>query len=644
MKTFFNTKLFFITFLLRIYVVSILLFALLRFILIAYSADNDIKLLDAETLMSLIIGIQFDNVVLAVVLLIPLLFLYIQSIIPLTQKYTTYIVTAYLSLVFSIIFFITIADIPYFKFFNNRISDAALQWLNSPIIILKMIWDNPINLFFLIISIIGIMTIGIRIARYSRKRLLYIAVKSSDKNSKIISTFGFLLATCLCLFGIRGKIAHPIRQGDACYSNNPYLNQIGLNPCFTLFKSYITRVNLMDTDLAIKNTKNILHINNSIDSISPIAHNVINSGEPKRKYNVVLVIMESMSANYMGVFGNQNNLTPNLDSLSKISYFFNNAYSAGIHTNNGIFSTLYSFPALKRIRPMSTIPVNTYSGLPYTMKQNGYKNLFFTTHNKNFDNLGAFLPENFIDKLYSDEDYPKDKIIGPYGVPDDYLFHFAIQQLNEVEKQQPFFATILTTSNHDPYIIPDYFSSNQSDKSLNAVSYADWSIGRFMEEARKSSWFDNTLFVFVADHGRKVGDSSYDLVLSYNHIPIMFYSPKILAAPKVFNNLIGQIDVFPTLMGLLHIDYINNTLGTDVLKENRDCIYFSADDKLGCVNDEWFYIYRYGSTEGLYKYKENSLHDYSKQATQVFENLKQKALSQTQMSEWMILSNKTKIR
>lgn len=643
MKATFNKNLFFITFLLRIYIVSILLFALLRLVLITYTAGSDIKLFDTETLTSLIVGIQFDNVVLAIILLLPLLLLYIQSLIPLTQKYTTYIVKAYLSIVFPIVFFIAIADIPYFKFFNNRISEAALQWIDSPRIILKMIWENPINLFFLTIALFGMFGIGQMIAKYCKKRLLSNKKNDNYSHNKTIASIGFIMAVGLCLLGIRGKMSHPIRQGDACYSNNPYLNQIGLNPCFTLFKSYITRVNLMDAHVAIKNTKDILHISNNIDSISPIAHNVIN-GEPKHKYNVVLVIMESMSANYMGIFGNQNKLTPNLDSLSKVSYFFNNAYSAGIHTNNGIFSTLYAFPALKRVRPMSTIPFNTYSGLPFTMHKNGYKNFFFTSHNKQFDNLGSFLPKNYIDKLFSEEDYPKDKIIGPYGVPDDYLFHFATQQLNEVEREQPFFATILTTSNHDPYIIPDYFSTNQNDKSLNAVSYADWSIGRFIEEARKSSWFDNTLFVFVADHGRKVGDSNYDLILSYNHIPIMFYAPKILAAPKVFNNLIGQIDIFPTLMGLLHMDYVNNTLGTDVLKEKRDCIYFSADDKLGCVNDEWLYIYRYGGTEGLYKYRENNIQDFSKQAPQIFEQLKQQALSQTQMSEWMISSNKTTIK
>ena len=351
--------------------------------------------------------------------------------------------------------------------------------------------------------------------------------------------------------------------------------------------------------------------------------------------------MESMSANYMGTFGNKNGLTPNLDSLCKVSWLFKNAYSAGIHTNNGVFSTLYSFPALKRTRPMSTIPSRIYSGLPYTLKQEGYKNMFFTTHDKLFDNLANFIPSNFFDNLYSAQDYPKDKIIGPFGVPDDYLFTFATNILNKQDSLKPFFATILSTSNHDPYILPSYFKSSLKEKDLRAVSYADWSIGKFMEQAKKEKWFDNTIFIFVADHGLNVGKNPYEISLSYHHVPIIMYSPKILGESKNIDNFIGQIDIFPTLMGILNFNYTNNTLGVDVLKNPRECIYFSSDDKIGCINSNWLYVYTFGGNESLYKYKNGDTKNYLKENKEESEKLKVYSFSQTQTSQWIYNSNKS---
>jgi phosphoglycerol transferase MdoB-like AlkP superfamily enzyme len=635
---------YFIYFILGFYITGLFVFGLLRFALLLYTADESIQLLSAVTLKSLLIGIQFDTVILAYVFALPLLLLFIQSLFSVQKKYITRAITVLLSIVFPLLVFISIADIPYFKFFKNRFSDASLQWMGSIEVVLKMIVGNSTNFILLIVALLATFFTGFFIYKYCKRKLINYNWNSDYATySKTTYFLSFLLIGCCCFLGMRGTITHPIRQGDAFYCNVPFLNQIGLNPAFTLMKSYTSRVRLMDNEQAIKNTQKLLKINTPISIISPIARQEVAGNVNMNKHNVVLVIMESMSANYMGVFGNTNHLTPTLDSLSKKSCFFKNAYSAGIHTNNGVFSSLFSFPALKRIRPMSTVPVNTYSGLPYTLKQNGYKNLFFSTHNESFDNIGNFIPNNFFDELYTAEDYPHDKIIGPFGVPDDYLFSFAADKLNKQGAAKPFFATILTTSNHDPYVLPIYFKSSIKQKDLKAVAYADWSINKFLNEVKTSTWFANTIFVFVADHGLTVGYNPYDLVLSYNHIPIIVYAPELLGAPKVQDTFMGQIDLFPTIMGLLNVSYINNTLGVNVLTQQRDCMYFSADDKIGCINNEWLYIYRFGGNEGLYHYKTGNTTDFSHTQKEVFEKLKKQALSQIQTAEWIITNNKTSL-
>ena len=633
---------FFASFLFRLYITGILIFMLLRLVLFFYTSDDQLELFNRITLKAFLIGFQFDSVALAYVLALPLLLLYINSLFPAKQKFLPTLTTLILTTALPALLFITIADIPYYKFFNNRISEASLQWLSNLDIVFKMIISNPENLILLVIAVVSTFLSGYLLFKYSRKQLYQETVKRAEEK-RWQSFVVFLLLSIFCFLGMRGTIAHPIRSGDAFYCENATLNQLGLNPVFTLLTSYTGKVKLMDSELAIGHTQSILNIEPSGLHGSPIARQVQKAGN-SIKCNVVLVLMESMSANYMASFGNKNNLTPTLDSLAGASWFFTNAYSAGIHTNNGIFSSLYSFPALRRIRPMSAVPMNTYSGMPFVLKENGYRNMFFSTHTASFDNLSGFLPHNFFDELYTAEDYPSKELIGPYGVPDDFLFRYASGLFDKADTSQPFFATILTTSNHDPYMLPESFKSPFKEKDMKAVSYADWSINNFLTRARTSRWYANTIFVFVADHGLKVGENPYDIPLSYNHIPLIIHSPKLLGAPQKYDNPVGQIDIFPTLMGLLNISYTNNTLGVDALGQKRSCIYFSADDKIGCVDGEWLYVYRFGGKESLYQYKTGSTRDYAGDKTDVFEKLRTYTLSQTQTAEWMIQNNKTSLQ
>ena len=121
------------------------------------------------------------------------------------------------------------------------------------------------------------------------------------------------------------------------------------------------------------------------------------------------------------------------------------------------------------------------------------------------------------------------------------------------------------------------------------------------------------------------------------------YAPKLLGEAKVLDNFIGQIDIFPTLMGILNFNYINNTLGTDVINNKRECIYFSADDKLGCLNEEYLFVHTFGGNESLYKYKNGDTKNYSVEKKPELEKLKNYSFAQTQVAQWIYASNKSSI-
>ena len=201
----------------------------------------------------------------------------------------------------------------------------------------------------------------------------------------------------------------------------------------------------------------------------------------------------------------------------------------------------------------------------------------------------------------------------------------------------------MTASAHGPYIVPKNikFKPKQKDIIWQTVEYADWSIKRFLQLASKEKWFANTIFVFIADHGYDVGRQAYDMHLSNNHVPLIIYAPDLIKEPKKFDNPGGQIDVFPTIMGLLNIPYVNKTMGIDLIKEKRPYIYFNADDKIGCVNDQFFYIYRTNGIESLYKYRNFDAKDYISQFKSKADSMKRYTFSMLQASQVLILNNKT---
>jgi len=205
-----------VRFLVRIYIYSLLIFGLLRFWLFYYANTERLAFFDKTVLKSFLIGVQFDSVIIAYILLLPLILLFIQSFFQIPQKYIQKFVVLYLSIVFPVLIFITIADIPYFKFFRNRLSEASFQWFGSLDIVVNMIIGNTINLFVLIVALIAVFLSGLYIYKFTRNKIINYDWDAEYKSTtKVKYTLYFVLLAAFCVMGMRGTISHPIRQGDA---------------------------------------------------------------------------------------------------------------------------------------------------------------------------------------------------------------------------------------------------------------------------------------------------------------------------------------------------------------------------------------------------------------------------------------------
>jgi len=636
-----------IVYLFEIYLTGIIIFTVARFLLLILNWRQAAGIPFLTLLESFVMGWRFDTVISGYILALPALILGLAEIIGWRHRLLFKIFHVYFFLFYTIAFFLVGADIPYFKYFNFHLNVTLLHWTNTPGFMVNIVLQDP-QYYPFILGFVIVVIIFYRILKTIQKRTLQLRETRQPVGARILIS---LLAFLLIFLGIRGRISpkSPIRWGTAFFSDYPFANQLGLNPIFTLGQSIIDSKNpkqkvlrLMDNQKAIRLAQRYLGISPQDTLYSPIARKE-KPAEPFRPVNVILVLLESMSARKMGYFGNPDSLTPFLDSLAQNSYSFRRIYSAGIHTYNGIFASLFGFPALLTRHPMKGVEsMQPFRGISRILKEKGYQTIYVCTHDAQFDNMAGFLRANGFDYIVSQEDYPKDKILSTLGVPDHVMFEESLPYLDRLAKNgRPFFATYLTASDHGPYIIPPDipFKPRSQGIKKQIVEYVDWSVRHFLNLARQKPWFKNTLFVFTGDHGALM-NPIYDIDLAYHHIPFFIYSPNGTISPKEFSQLGGQIDIFPTILGLLNVDYINNTMGINLLRQTRPFAYFSDDETIGVLSDSLLLIIRPGNNMSLYKYKTGELTDYINRYPEIAEQMKTYVYAMLQTTQWMIRNRK----
>lgn len=637
-------------YLLTIHVAALLFFFIFRFILFIsteYQFPDNIQNDIALQSVAFIRGVWFDNVIACYILILPLVVLWIAGIFNCTAKWLFKSTAIYFICFYSLSFIIAAANIPYFGYFFKTINSSIYNWFGYGATTAGMVFGETSFYFPIFLGIASILLFGWGVLTLSS--YFYRESTKASSTIHITNRISVLLtgAACvgLCLFGIRGRMGYnPIKVSQAYYCEDPFLNQLGVNPVFNLLTSTLDDnrkenryLHLMPEQEAVANVQKLLH-REGITDISPIARKINQATSPNPK-NVVLIFMESMSANLMNSFGATKQLTPFLDSLYQQSLSFSHFYSAGIHTNHGMYATLYSFPAIMKRNAMKGSVIPIYSGLPTILKDNGYQNLFFMTHESQYDNMNAFFRTNGFDEIYAQENYPAEKVVNSFGVQDDFLYQYALPILNKkAESGQPFFTVLLSISNHPPYVIPDYFKPHSEKPEDQIVEYADWSIRQFMTEAEKQPWFDNTIFVLLGDHGKLVGSPESEIPQSYNHIPLMIYGKDI--QPEIKDNFGGQVDVAPTLLGLLNISYTQNNLGIDLLKEQRPCMFYTADNLIAARDTTHLYIYSPDNKQE-FRYEQTGSTLHVAEDNEAFQRLKNYCFSMLQSTEYLVKEHKT---
>jgi len=318
--------------------------------------------------------------------------------------------------------------------------------------------------------------------------------------------------------------------------------------------------------------------------VHDIARRVPADGPPARK-NVILVVGESLSAEFLGTFGNKEGLTPRLDALAREGLLFTRFYATGTRTVRGLEAMMLSIPPT----PGCSVIKRPHNAGMFTLATvlagQGYRSTFLYGGRGFFDNMNVFFGGNGF-ALVDQTDMSRDEVTfaTAWGVCDEDLFARVVREADRAGSAgAPFLFVVMTTSNHRPFAYPQKIDIPSGSGRSGAVRYADYALGRLVDQARGRAWFNDTIFAFTADHCASSAGRTEVPVAKY-HIPLLLYAPAFLA-PGRCEALCSQIDFAPTLLGLLKVPYTSRFFGSDVLRRPPGRALLGTYQQLGLYTD-----------------------------------------------------------
>jgi phosphoglycerol transferase MdoB-like AlkP superfamily enzyme len=477
-------------------------------------------------------------------------------------------------------------EIIFWNEFNVRYNFIAVDYLVYTTEVLGNIWES-----YNVPLIASAVALAVLLILFLAGKKIIASQQGSMRFGKRTLFFsGFMLIPIAGYFLVNNRFKN-------C-SNNNYVNELGGNGIYEFGSAFWNNEIEYDKFYATRNDtvnfgilRNMLQAPNATFTADLISiERQIRNDSPEHKWNVVLISVESLSGDYLKRFGNTENITPFLDSLIPHGLWFDRFYATGTRTVRGLEALSLAIPPT----PGQSIVRRPENDDMFTMgsvlKSKGYECNYIYGGNSFFDNMGKFFSNSSYTVL-DKRDIPDSLVhhTTAWGIDDEAAFDFTLQQCDRsFAEQKPFFNHIMTVSNHRPYTYPegriDIPPSSQS--IAGAVKYTDHAINRFIKDAQKKPWFNNTIFVIVADHCSKSAGKT-DLPVNRYHIPCIIYAPQ-LVKPGIENRLVSQIDLVPTILGLMNLNYTSRFFGYDIyhMGTAKERAFISTYQDMGYLRDE----------------------------------------------------------
>ena len=562
--------------------------SLMRSLLLLHNRELTAAIPTRELVRSFVIGWRFDMIIIGALMLVPI----IVQFFP--QSRISRSLPLYWCATFgSIVIFFSVTELEFYRQFHTRLNSLVFDYIKEdPKTVSSMIWNGcpVLRYLFLWIVVSFLMITGLFLAQ-----TLTLTAFDGTYSGTLFQRLLFVLPLlALAAIACRGTLRSgpPLRWGDAYHSTHLFANHLALNGIYTLIKALLDVkkqksrkkwLKVMPKAAALEKTRNLL-LQPGDNLIEPEGLTLRREHQPattnSKLKNVVVIMMESFSAQYIGDSGKQSGITPEFDRLAEKGVLFDHFFSNGTHTHQGVFATLAGFPNLPGFETLIQQPQGAtgFSGLAELLKKREYQSLYTYNGDFSWDNQEGFFRNQGMTKFIGRFDYVNPEFIDPtWGVSDNDMFNRAHQELENLDPKKPFFAILQTLSNHLPFTIPEPLpiakvtGHGSLDGHLTAMRYADWALGQFFAKAQASSYFNETLFVLLGDHGFCLPQQLTDIELLRFHIPLLLLAPGLQEQFGSKRSIIGtQVDVLPTIMGLLGKPFTHNCWGRNLLNVVAD--------------------------------------------------------------------------
>ena len=568
--------------LIRYYCFWLLFFFLERLVFILYNAPKLATQSFSEVLPAFRYGLWMDASMAGYICAVPLLIFLISWYFPWLivpagiLKYYTWILVAICSL-------LTVINFNIYREWGTKVNYRTFEFaIQSPKEALASSGSSPLLLSFTILF--ALIIVAVFLAK------IIINWHINRKGHWLGKLASSLLLAGLTVLSIRGGFQDaPMNESMAYYSTNLTLNYAAVNTEWGL---------ATDIKNAKYNTKNPYAYFNRDNAQQTIAGfyekpdsaglQVLTTARP----NVVLIIMESHTGNVVESLGGEPDISNSIERLKGEGIFFDQIYSAAGRTDKGVVAVLSGFPAqasrsiMKENSKQSAIPA-----LSQIFSRNGYVTPFFYGGESRFANMKSYLLSHDVKKIIEKSSFDKQYLNSSWGAFDGPVYQRMTQEL--ASEQQPFFATMLTLTNHEPFglpVPPRFKGDNTEDKFRSTAFYADSCLGAFIEHAKSQSWYKNTLFVVVADHGHFLPRTDLEIFDPRRYrIPLLFFGPVIKPAfkGKTIHMIGGQTDIANTLLTQLNIDAKAFTWSKDLLNPaSKPFAFYNWDQGFGFMTPE----------------------------------------------------------
>ena len=468
-----------------------------------------------------------------------------------------------LALLFALLF-VAVAEWTFWEEFQARFNFIAVDYLVYTTEVVGNIRESyPVGWIFSALAAAGIAVFGLT------RRYRLVRDDSAGFGARSAVAAGWLALTVLGTWLITADLKDR--------TDNSYANELAGNGIYQFFAAYRSAsldyprfYRTVPIDEAMAQVRRELATPDArFESATGIARWIRNPA-PERRLNVVLISVESLSADYSGTYGRKRTLTPELDALSRDSLVFGDLYATGTRTVRGLEALALSVPPT----PGESIVKREHNeglfSLADVFNGKGYRSMFLYGGYGAFDNMNYFFGHNGY-AVHDRTEIPKARIhhANIWGVADEDLYTMALDRFDDAYRAgRPFFAHVMTTSNHRPYTFPAGRGPWPQGKRESAVAYTDWAIGDFLRRARAKPWFEDTVFVITADHCASSAGIAALPVFRYR-IPLWIYAPAQIG-PRRYDGMMSQIDIAPTILGLLGMDYRSRFFGQDVFQRSPD--------------------------------------------------------------------------